>query len=278
MKTADYTSEKALCTPSVGNSMLSNSESSVQKPLIIDGICYFSSAQYELAQYACKARKYTVYGQILQAANWKQCLKIIHQHFNTEEAAALSHTKNSPITLNIKLLPTQSLASGHQKEQYGIEIQVNDHCYPICFGSKEQTLLYIAVLLNSKTGKALNRKLFNYSLTSPSWTKDTEALSWLTALYKTLFPYAPIDFQDWYPKMKASGMHAISQAKSQVNNKIRKALGDLPSSQIECLLIQTERGSAARASYRVTLPSAQIQLTDHLQELLPSNTFLQPCA
>jgi hypothetical protein len=124
-------------------------------------------------------------------------------------------------SITIKSVPTGTLRKdGTAKIGMGFELNVNSkHIIPMYLGSKDQAMLYAAVLLSKVKGEDLRRAVFCKSSNS----RDKDVL-WLKKLYE-VFDYNR-DWDDWYSQIardlsKSDTTHSLNVAKTNLNSSIK---------------------------------------------------------
>jgi hypothetical protein len=130
---------------------------------------------------------------------------------------------NKPKTsITIKTVPTGGALrkDGTPKTGMGFELNVNSmYTVPIYLGSKDQAVLYAAVLLSKVLGRDLQKAVFHKS----SYSQDKDVL-WLKKLYE-VFDYNR-DWDNWYTRIardlsKSDTTHNLNVAKTNLNSNIR---------------------------------------------------------
>lgn len=182
-----------------------------------------------------------------------------------------NHPKEMPtISVEIKHIVKTVLKSGKEKKEYGFVFGVNDEVFSVCFGSKDQTMLYACTLLRQKMGEKMYlHEFFNNSKGYSSKTKFKKGKSekWLKAVYETIFPHDPREFNDWIGKVKEAHGRPLNQGKSQSTKRIEELL-DSQSSAIYFCAINTREDEIGDSFYDIKIPSEKIIIPETMQFLI----------
>ena len=174
------------------------------------------------------------------------------------------------ISVEIKHIVKTVLKSGREKKEYGFVFMVNDEVFPICFGSKDQTMLYACTLIRQKMGEKMYlHEFFNNSKGSSSKAKFKKGKSekWLKAVYEAIFPHDARKFSDWIGKVKETHGHPLNQGKSQSSKLIEETL-DSQSSAIYFCSINTKEDEIGDSFYDIKIPSEKISIPEDMQFLI----------
>lgn len=155
----------------------------------------------------------------------------------------------------------------HGKAKWGVNIMVEGTAYPIVFASKDQTMLYFAMLLRHKMG----RKLYLNELCGNSTGAGGKAdmIRWLKSLYDIVFRWDSRDFKDW-SKMFLGSSHAVSQAKSRCNKILVQEVAVVAKEY----MIQLEKEHNRKSYYTIDCSSANIDLPSELKSLMAEDYML----
>ena len=174
------------------------------------------------------------------------------------------------ISVEIKHIVKTVLKSGREKKEYGFVFMVNDEEFPICFGSKDQTMLYACTLLRQKMGEKMYlHEFFNNSKGSSSKAKFKKGKSekWLKAVYEAIFPHDAREFSDWIGKVKETHGRPLNQGKSQSSKRIEEILAS-QSSAIYFCSVNTREDEIGDSFYDIKIPAEKITIPENMQFLI----------
>lgn len=157
-----------------------------------------------------------------------------------------------------------------KKKEYGFVFMVNDKVFPICFGSKDQTMLYACTLIRQKMSEKMYlHEFFNNSKGGSSKTKFKKGKSekWLKAVYEAIFPQDAREFSDWIGKVKEAHGHPLNQGKSQSSKRIEEILDSQPSAIYFCS-VNTKEDEIGDSYYDIKIPSEKIIIPKEMQFLI----------
>lgn len=186
------------------------------------------------------------------------------------EATAADFSELATVTprimVSIEKRAYKTLKDGTQHKRYAIVFNIDGNEVEMQIGSKDQAMVYIATLLRSKIGVPIYRyELVNHLCPlAPLKGKTTK---WLESLYNALFPYNATDFLTWCKNLQKNNAHSLNQGKSQVNDKVKKALSDYPQDAVDRLTIKIEKQDRGK-SYFIDIPAECINIPNELQSLL----------
>lgn len=174
------------------------------------------------------------------------------------------------ISVEIKHIVKTVLNSGREKKEYGFVFMVNDEVFPICFGSKDQTMLYACTLIRQKMDEKMYlHEFFNNSKGSSSKAKFKKGKSekWLKAVYEAIFPHDAREFSDWIGKVKETHGRPLNQGKSQSCKRIEEILDSQPSAIYFCS-VNTREDEIGDSFYDIKIPAEKITIPENMQFLI----------
>ena len=156
---------------------------------------------------------------------------------------------------------------GKDSLKYGVEIVVNDEPTSIYFGSKDQTMVYITALLCHK----IDDPLYLYELyANLHCTKPQRIIGkrkgWLNSIYNTIFDYPSKTFPQWFEGVKERNGSPLYQAKTQINNTLKKAFIE-SSEVINRYKLNTIQDLEGDFRYAFNCDSEEISMDNELQQL-----------
>ena len=221
---------------------------------------------------------------LIGAPDKEESDEIAKGYYNKKYASALRRDQrrrtqpqeNPVISVEIKHIVKTVLKSGRKKKEYGFVFTVNNEVFQICFGSKDQTMLYACTLLRQKMGEKMYlHEFFNNSKGSSINTKFKMGKSdmWLKAVYETIFPNDARNFSDWIDKVKQNHGRPLNQGKSQLSKRIEDIL-DSQSSAIYFCSVNTMEDEFGDSFYDIKIPSKQITIPENMQFLIDEFGYL----
>ena len=221
---------------------------------------------------------------LIGAPDKEESDEIAKGYYNKKYASALRRDQrrrtqpqeNPVISVEIKHIVKTVLKSGREKKEYGFVFTVNNEVFPICFGSKDQTMLYACTLLRQKMGEKMYlHEFFNNSKGSSINTKFKKGKSdkWLKAVYETIFPNDARNFSDWIDKVKQNHGRPLNQGKSQLSKRIEDILVS-QSSAIYFCSVNTMEDEFGDSFYDIKIPSKQITIPENMQFLIDEFGYL----
>ena len=204
--------------------------------------------------------------------------EIARGYYNKEYSSSLKrdiHRRTRPkekplINMEIQHITKTILKTGREKKEYGIVITVNGESYPICFGSKDQTMIYICSLLRLKMNEKMYiHEFFNNSKGNSTRTKFKRGHSeqWLKAVYDTIFPLDAREFKDWIGKIKETHGRPLNQGKSQSVKLVEQTL-DSQSSAIWFCVVNTREDEIGDSYYDISIAPDNIKIPSNMQFLI----------
>lgn len=170
-------------------------------------------------------------------------------------------------SLSISVKRISTVMYREKSKKYGVEIVVNGHSASIYFSSKDQTMLYFAALLRHKIEQPLYlHELYNNSKGHKSKYNRDISRRWLKSIYELVFGLSNKSFDTWYSGVDKQRGKPLYQGKSQINNRIQKALCDMPDAIYYCLL-NIETDSVGNTYYYVRSNPSDILVDDAMQSL-----------
>lgn len=182
--------------------------------------------------------------------------------------------------INPKLTKTQKKTSPNirieikkiksKRWQYGVEITVDDHTYPIYIGPINERMAYIATLLRHKTNNYLYHHEFHNSFMYNSKRRFTQRTSynWLQSLYAIIEPTKKVDFGVWIAKFKRDNGRAIHQAISNIRRSISDTLNEETYAAIPYVVPTTSHDAIGDSFYMVKIDSDNIIVAEELRGLV----------
>ena len=174
------------------------------------------------------------------------------------------------ISVELKHIVKTMLKSGREKKEYGFVFTVNDEVFPVCFGSKDQTMLYACTLLRQKMGEKMYlHEFFNNSkgCSSKAKFKRGKSEKWLKAVYEAIFPNDAREFSDWIGKVRETRGRPLNQGKSQSSKRIEEIF-DSQSSAIYFCSVNTREDEIGDSFYDIKIPAEKITIPENMQFLI----------
>lgn len=185
-----------------------------------------------------------------------------YRHFQPKEMSAVS--------VEIKHIVKKVLKSGREKKEYGFLFRINGEVYPICFGSKDQTMLYACTLLRQK----MNEKMYLHEFynndkgRSPlARFKRQNSRRWLNAVYDSLFPHDTRDFRNWIENVENKRARPLNQGKSETTRHLAALLESQPAGFSHCA-VNTREDALGDSYYDVMIEPERIILPDEMLFLI----------
>lgn len=174
------------------------------------------------------------------------------------------------ISAEIKHIVKSVRKNGKEKKEYGIVFNINNNTFPVCFGSKDQTMLYICTLLRQKIGEKMYlHEFFNNSKGNSNLTrfKREHSEKWIQTVYETIFPHDVREFSEWIDKVRLGHGRPLNQGKSQSTKHIERILESEESSIYYCIL-NTKEDKIGDSYYEIRISPENISIPQNMQFLL----------
>lgn len=174
------------------------------------------------------------------------------------------------VSVEIKRLVRNVSRNGREKMGLGIVFTVNGESFPVCFGSKDQTMLYVCTLLRKKKGERMYiHEFFNNSKGNSAKARFRRGKSdkWLKAVYDAIFPFDAREFKEWIGMVNERRGHPLCQGKSQGNRLVVQTLDTQPSGAYYCT-VKTKRDEISDSYYDINVSPREIIIPENLQFLL----------
>ena len=160
--------------------------------------------------------------------------------------------------------------NGHERLHWGVEFHVNGEAFPIYFGSKPQTMIYICTLLRAKLGEKLYlHEFFNNSKGTKSKFQRKKSMPWLEEVFYTIYPSMQPPFEEWMQKIQdeKNPGRPLNQGKSQAARKVQEALEGQPDGRYYCV-IDTKSDSNGDSYYNIRIKPDNIMIPEKMQYLV----------
>ena len=174
------------------------------------------------------------------------------------------------VSAAIKRISVGVLKNGHERLHWGVEFQVNDEFFPIYFGSKHQTMIYVCTLLRAKLGEKLYlHEFFNNSKGLKSKFQRKKSMCWLEKVFYTIYPSMHPPFEDWMQKIQdeKNPGRPLNQGKSQAVRKVQEALEEQPDGRYYCV-IDTRSDANGDSYYNIRIKPENIMIPEKMQYLV----------
>lgn len=202
----------------------------------------------------------------------------VQGYYETKYAPSLKrninrHTqpKEKPtVSVEIKQIVKKVLKSGKEKKEYGFIFRVNDEVFPICFGSKDQTMLYACTLLRQKMGEKLYlHEFYNNDKGKSPLTRfhKEKSQKWLKAVYNCLFPCDLRDSINWIENVEKRRARPLNQGKSQIARRLEN-LFETQNTGIYYCAINTREDALGDSFYDVMIEPDKIIIPNEWQFLI----------
>ena len=186
-----------------------------------------------------------------------------------EQRRRLKPEQEPSIRAEIKRVVARVLKNGREKKVWGVEIQVNGQSFPINFGSKDRTMLYICTLLREKLGEHLYiHEFYNNSKGRKSRFSRTRSRAWLKAVFNELFPAMDKTFDEWIEKIEETKGRPLNQGKTQATNLIEDTLTNQQPDGIYYSILRTQEDKAGDSYYDIRINPENIIVPQELSYLV----------
>lgn len=172
------------------------------------------------------------------------------------------------ISVEIKQTVTKVLKDGLKKKEYGFIFMVNGETFPICFGSRDQTMLYACTLLRKRIGEKMYlHEFYNNHKGKSTRFKRNKSANWLNAVFNCLFPYKQRDFDEWKMNVEAKKARPLNQGKSQIARQLEELFETQPNA-IYFSIVNTREDDLGDSFYDVMIAPERIIIPDEMQFLI----------
>ncbi|MBR3093180.1 MAG: hypothetical protein IKG99_09180 [Bacteroidaceae bacterium] len=190
-------------------------------------------------------------------------------YITQEQRKRLKPTKEPSIQVEIKRVVTRVLKNGGEKRSWGVEIYVNGNAFPINFGSKDRTMLYICTLLREKLGERLYiHEFYNNSKGRKSRFSRTRSRAWLKSAFNELFPSMDRSFDEWIEKIETAKGRPLNQGKTQATKLIEDTLTEPQPDGIYYCILRTQEDEAGDSYYHIKVKPENIIVPQELSYLV----------
>ena len=190
-------------------------------------------------------------------------------------------TVEPTIQVEIKRFVSKVLKNGFEKKAWGVEIRVNDDVFPVIFGGKDQTMVYICTLLRRKLGESMFiHEFYNNSKGRNSKFSRPRSRAWLKAVFNAIFPSMDRSFEEWIETVESKKGRPLNQGKAQASSLIQRILDSQPEGISYCVL-DTKVDEAGDSYYyigikpeNIIVPQELSYLVDEFYEMTGANPTL----
>lgn len=178
---------------------------------------------------------------------------------------------NEPkVSAAIKRISVGVSRNGRERLHWGIELHVNDEVFPVYFGSKPQTMIYVCTLLRAKLGEKLYiHEFFNNSKGAKCKFQRKTSNKWLEEVFYKIYPSMHPPFEDWMKKIQNAENpgRPLNQGKSQAARKVQEVLDGQPDGRYYCV-IDTRSDDNGDSYYSIRIKPENIIISEEMQYLV----------
>ena len=200
----------------------------------------------------------------------KGCYDSKYTYVRRDHQRRMQPKEKPNVSVEIKHVVKRVLKDGREKKEYGVVFTVNDEVFPICFGSKDQTMLYVCTLLRKKIGEKMYlHEFYNNSKGTSRNTKFKrgKSVKWLRAVYDSIFPHDAREFSEWIQKVEEAHGRPLNQGKSQSTKVVEEAMKSQSSGIYYCT-IKTKEDEIGDSYYDIKIEPDKITIPENMQFLL----------
>ena len=190
-------------------------------------------------------------------------------HIERDHKRRLKPLAEPDVHAEIKKVVSRRLKHGREKREWGVELKVNGDIFPIYFGSKDCTMIYICTLLRKKVGENMYlHEFFNNSKGTKSMFKRSKSHKWLEAVYNKIFPSTDKGFDNWIANVEEKSGRPINQGKTQASNAIERTLESRQPDGIYYCIMSTKKDRLGDSFYDIQIKSENIIVPEEMWALV----------
>lgn len=186
-----------------------------------------------------------------------------------QDQAARFEPKTVPqMSAEIKQILQGQLRDGTERWSWGVEFRVNDKPFPVYFGSKPSTMIYVCTLLRAKVGEKMYlHEFYNNGNGRNCKFQRNRSKEWLERVFHILFPTMNEDYSIWVAKIDKGRGHPLSQGISRARAMVQSRLGSRPDG-IYYSMIDTLADENGDSYYGILLEPDSIIVPKEMQPLV----------
>ena len=187
-----------------------------------------------------------------------------------QDLATRNKPENTPqMSAEIKRLQIRTRRDGTKVYGWGIEFCVNGESFPIYFGEKHQTMIYVCALLRAKVGEKMYlHEFYNNGKGRKCKFQRNRSKEWLEQVYHILFPTKNKDYDTWVAKIDKGRGRPLNQGKSQIIRKVQELLYEQQPDGIYYSMVNTLADENGDSYYSIRLEPDSIIVPKEMQPLL----------